>query len=80
MVVEVKYQTKRDATAEYTDFTQTEYFETDTIPDKPTIVRKLLAMVNLEPPRISSADWISSLSFVIQVQRRRLNLELRSFW
>jgi hypothetical protein len=44
MVVEVKYQTKRDAIAEYTDFTQTEYFETDTIPDKPTIVRKLLAM------------------------------------
>jgi hypothetical protein len=44
MVVEVKYQTKRDATAEYTDFTQTEYFETNTIPDKPTIVRKLLAM------------------------------------
>ncbi len=39
MVVEVKYQTKRDATTEYTDF-----FETNTIPDKPTIVRKLLAM------------------------------------
>ena len=44
MVVEVKYQTKRDATIEYTDFTQTEYFETNTIPDKSTIVRKLLAM------------------------------------
>jgi hypothetical protein len=25
------------------------------------------AMINLEPLRISSADWISSLSFVIQV-------------
>ena len=44
MVVEVKYQTKRDATTEYTDFTQTEYFETGKIPDKPTIVRKLLEM------------------------------------
>ena len=44
MVVEVKYQTKRDATTESTDFTQTEYFETGKIPDKPAIVRKLLEM------------------------------------
>ena len=44
MVVEVKYQAKRDASTEYTDFTQTEYFETNTIPDHATIVRKLLEM------------------------------------
>ena len=44
MVVEVKYQAKRDASTEYTDFTQTEYFETNTIPDNATIVRKLLEM------------------------------------
>ena len=59
MVVEVKYQTKRDVSTEYIDFTQTEYFETNTIPDNATIVRKLLEMgVDFEEDTVLISAYI----------------------
>lgn len=44
MIVQVTYQSQIDAATEHTNFTQTEFFETNTLPDKPAIVKKLLEM------------------------------------
>jgi hypothetical protein len=44
MIAQVTYQSKIDAATEQTNFTQTEFFEANTLPDRPTIVKKLLEM------------------------------------
>lgn len=44
MIAQVTYQSKIDAASEHTNFTQTEFFEANTLPDRPAIVKKLLEM------------------------------------
>ena len=44
MIAQVTYQSKIDAASEHTNFTQTEFFEASTLPDRPAIVKKLLEM------------------------------------
>lgn len=44
MVIEVGYQTKQDATNPHTQFTSTQYFECDEIPNRDAVVRRLRTM------------------------------------
>jgi hypothetical protein len=44
MIAQVTYQSKIDAASEHTNFTQTEFFEANTLPDRQAIVKKLLEM------------------------------------
>jgi len=44
MVIEVTFQTKKDAADPHSHFKHIEFFECDTLPDKPTIAKKLSAM------------------------------------
>ena len=44
MIAQVTYQSKIDAASEHTNFTQTEFFEAKTLPDRQAIVKKLLEM------------------------------------
>jgi len=44
MVIEVSYQTKRDAADTHSKFKHTEFFESPTLPDKPTMIKQLSVM------------------------------------
>lgn len=44
MIIEVSYQTKRDAADKHSRFKHTEFFESSTLPDKPTMIKQLSAM------------------------------------
>lgn len=44
MVVQVNYQTQLDAADNNSEFTQTQFFETDSLPEKGTVVTKLTDM------------------------------------
>jgi len=44
MVIEVTYQTTKDAAKKYSQLRRTEFFESSTLPDKPTIVKQLSQM------------------------------------
>lgn len=61
MVVQITYQTQLDAANKYTEFTQTEFFETNTLPDKPTVVKKLTEMgVDFAEDSVLVAAYIDS--------------------
>lgn len=45
MVIEVSYQTKDDARNPHSHFTHSRFFETDSIPDKASIIQQLKAIV-----------------------------------
>ena len=44
MIAQVTYQSKIDAASEHTNFIQTEFFEANTMPDRPAIGKNLLEM------------------------------------
>lgn len=44
MLVEVTYQTIQNAAKKYCELRRTEFFESSTLPDKPTIAAKLSVM------------------------------------
>jgi hypothetical protein len=44
MIIEVSYQTKRDAADKQSKFKYTEFFESPTLPDKPAMIKQLSAM------------------------------------
>lgn len=44
MLIEVTYQTTKDAAKKYSQLRRTEFFESTTLPDTPTIVKQLSDM------------------------------------
>jgi hypothetical protein len=73
MVVQITYQTQLDAANKYTEFTQTEFFESDTLPDKPTVVRKLTEMgVDFAEASVLIAAYIDSDADTIRKEGFRI--------
>jgi len=61
MLVQITYQSQLDAANKDTEFIQTEFFESDALPEKPTIVGKLKEMgVDFAEDTVVIAAYIDS--------------------